>query len=286
MIAFAGNPLDRAEAKRADNAWLAAQWQRQDAEVFAFIDLDPILANGRLARLPPGGVSPLADPVFLGLENGAPRFAAAVALAEGRGEAVEMRRAAMLLPGPEAALAGHGRSLLSWHQTHQYCSRCGAPTVMARGGAQRVCTAPACQGEHFPRVDPVVIMLVIRGDYCLMGRQSRFPPGMYSALAGFVEPGESVEDAVAREVWEEAGVVVDDVCYVMSQPWPFPSSLMLGCLARTAAVDLNRDTEELEDLRWFTRDQVAAALKGETADFFVPPPLAIAHQLLKVWVTG
>lgn len=284
MITFAGNPLDRAEPNRADGAWLEAQWHRQDTEVIIFIDLEPVCVDGRLARLPPAAVAPLGKPVFLGLEGGAPRFAAAVALAEGRGEVTEMRRAAGLLPGMDAALAGHGRSLLSWHQTHPYCSRCGAPTVMARGGAARVCTAPTCQGEHFPRVDPVAIMLVIRQGHCLMGRQRRFPPGMYSALAGFVEQGESLEDCVAREVMEEAGVAVSDVCYVMSQPWPFPSSLMLGCLARTDMADLRPDTEELEDLRWFARDQVVAMLLGQDADFFVPPPLAIAHHLLKVWV--
>ena len=177
--------------------------------------------------------------------------------------------------------------MIDWHARHRHCARCGEPTRIAKGGWQRNCDA--CQAEHFPRVDPVTIMLVQHEDNLLLGRQPRFPAGNFSALAGFVEPGETIEEAVAREVFEEAGVRVRDVTYVMSQPWPFPSSLMIGCLAHADDQALTIDANELDDARWFTRAEVEEAMQaakdgGRGEAFGAPPPFAVAHHLLKWWV--
>ena len=174
--------------------------------------------------------------------------------------------------------------MLDWHARHRFCAQCGQPTRPAKGGWQRDC--PACAAQHFPRVDPVAIMLVECDGQLLLGRQSRFPPRSYSALAGFVEPGETVEEAVAREVFEEAGVRVRDVRYIASQPWPFPSQLMLGCIGYAGSLDLRIDKTEIEDARWFTRDEVAEAIAaGAESTSFVPPPRqAIAHHMLQWWL--
>jgi NTP pyrophosphohydrolases containing a Zn-finger, probably nucleic-acid-binding len=172
---------------------------------------------------------------------------------------------------------------MDWHRRHGFCANCGVRTASASGGWRRDCTA--CGAQHFPRTDPVVIMLSVRGDRCLLGRQARFAPGMYSCLAGFVEPGETVEDAVRRETMEEAGIRTGRVRYLASQPWPFPSSLMIGCLAEALDDDLVVDEIELEHARWFTRAEVGAMLRGEHPDGLTAPlPFAIAHHLLKAFV--
>ena len=183
--------------------------------------------------------------------------------------------------------SGGARALVDWHARHRFCARCGAGTVLAKGGWQRNCGS--CKAEHFPRVDPVTIMLVEHDNSILLGRQPRFPEGNYSALAGFVEPGETIEEAVAREVFEEAGVRVRDVTYVMCQPWPFPSSLMIGCHAFADDPAVTVDTNELEDACWFTRAQVEDAMRAAQAGgrgeaFGAPPPFAVAHHLLNWWV--
>jgi NAD+ diphosphatase len=176
-------------------------------------------------------------------------------------------------------------SLSSWHRRHGFCANCGSPSDVVRGGWSRQC--PACQAEHYPRVDPVVIMLAEHDDRLLLGRQPQYPPGRYSALAGFLEVGETIEAAVARELFEEAGVTVSDIRYVASQPWPFPSSLMIGCTARAIDDRLTVDTTELEDARWFTRAEVAAAVAGTSdAAFIAPPPFAIARTLLEHWLSS
>jgi NAD+ diphosphatase len=181
------------------------------------------------------------------------------------------------------AVYGAARSLLNWHVRHRFCSCCGGPTVLAKGGWQRDCAV--CGAAHFPRTDPVAIMIVEHEGRLLLGRQPRFAAGLYTALAGFVEPGETVEEAVAREVFEEAGVRVRDVTYVASQPWPFPSSLMIACHAYADDPAIRIDPAELEDAGWFTRDEVAAALAGAVGAPFVPPaPRAIARQLLNWWI--
>jgi len=190
-----------------------------------------------------------------------------------------------MLSPPDLAVYGAAKALVDWHARHGFCARCGHGTTLAKGGWQRDCTNPACKAKHFPRTDPVTIMTVEHDGRLLLGRQPRFPPRRYSALAGFVEPGETVEEAVAREISEEAGVVVRDVRYVASQPWPFPSSLMIACHAFADNDAITIDTTELDDARWFTREQVVAAMRGdEDAAFVAPPPFAVAHHLLRWWL--
>ena len=193
-----------------------------------------------------------------------------------------LRAAAAVLPHADAGLAAHAAALVNWHRRHRHCSVCGAPTAVADGGIVRRCAS--CGTDHHPRTDPVVIMLVTDGDRVLLGRQPTWPEGRYSALAGFVEPGESLEEAVAREVREEAGVEVGPPEYVASQPWPFPSSLMLGFTAPWVSGEPRRIDEELEDVRWFDRADVAAAVEEREGLLGLPPRFAIARRLLETWL--
>ncbi|NXX84061.1 NUD12 pyrophosphatase, partial [Urocolius indicus] len=201
--------------------------------------------------------------------------------------------ALLQLPEKEAGVVAQARSVLAWHSRYRFCPTCGSATKIVEGGYKKTCLkedCPSLQGVHntsYPRVDPVVIMQVIHpdGNHCLLGRQKRFPPGMFTCLAGFVEPGETIEDAVRREVEEEAGVKIGQVQYVSCQPWPMPSSLMIGCLAVAVSTEIKVDKDEIEDARWFTREQVVEVLtKGNQRSFFVPPSQAIAHQLIKYWI--
>lgn len=189
------------------------------------------------------------------------------------------------VPADEHGILAQGKALLHWHAKHRFCSNCGAPTSAARAGYRRDCAG--CGAQHFPRTDPVAIMLIARGDKCLLGRQARFAPGVYSCLAGFIEPGETIEAAVRRETFEESGVRVGAVAYVMSQPWPFPMSVMIGCIGEAESEDLILDRDELEDARWFSRAEVGQMLDAVHPDGFkIPPPLAIAHHLIRRWVRG
>jgi len=229
-----------------------------------------------------------APMVFLGLNPaGEPRFAAstsaAALIAAHGGQLLDTRAAAQLLPHGQAAILAQSRSLLDWHARHGHCAVCGTATQPVKAGYARRC--PGCHAEHFPRTDPVVIMLALKGEYALVGRQSGFPPGMYSALAGFIEPGESLEEAVARELHEEAGIITTDVQYLASQPWPFPSSLMIACFAQAQGYKITLDLDELEEARWVTKAEVQAALDG-TGDWLAPPPLAIAHTLFTAWLAS
>lgn len=283
---FTGGMLDRADALRHDADALAAarrDWRARLLKLNAFepeLDDHGRLAWGTLADAPED-----AELVLLGLDAGRPHFAAFVpGLRAPKGRA--MRLFALLdqfAPG-EAATYAMARSLLDWHGRHQYCANCGQPTAMFRAGWARRCTA--CQADHFPRVDPVVIMIAEHDGRALLGRQSAFPAGRYSALAGFVEPGESIEEAVAREVMEEAGLRVRDVRYIASQPWPFPSSLMIACLATADDDAITLDTNELEDAIWVSREDVRAVLAGRDGPFLPPPHYAIAHYLLTAWAAG
>lgn len=285
-IAFAGQPLDRADPIRTDPARLA-ELRRNGALLLRLDGLLPELdESGGLAFAPVSEAPAEAELVFLGLRGGQALFAAV----PGEGDpdpAYAHRRtwgAIAQLPADDLALFGAARSVLDWHARHRFCARCGQPTAPAKGGWQRDCAA--CGAQHFPRVDPVAIMLVECEGKVLLGRQSRFPPNSFSALAGFVEPGETIEEAVVREVYEEAGVRVRDVQYVASQPWPFPSQLMIGCLGFADSLELAIDRTEIEEARWFTREEIAEAMaKGrESPGLIPPPPQAIAYHLLQWWL--
>jgi NAD+ diphosphatase len=272
---FTGAALDRAGDRRRDDAWVAAQ--RADPAARAVVaGPDGVqVRDGRLALVPLGEIG--GEPLLLGLDGGSPVFAADAA----DGSLMGLREAAATLPRADGGLAAYAAALLNWHRRHGFCANCGAPTEIREAGHVRTC--PRCGAEHHPRTDPVVIMLVLRGDEVLLGRQARWPPGRYSALAGFVEPGESLEEAVAREVLEEAGVVVGPPRYVSSQPWPFPASLMLGFAAPWVSGEPVVGDEELEDARWFTRAEVRDAV-AERGPLRLPPPLAIARRLLDGWL--
>ncbi|NJC35142.1 NAD+ diphosphatase [Sphingomonas jejuensis] len=282
MIGFTGSPLDRADHLRADPERVAALARAPGSLMAKLTLLDPVLdEDGRLAWVEPEG-EPLA---FLGFINGIARFAL---LSGERGAARRTSGLSALLdrmPPDEAATYALARSLVDWHARHGFCATCGGKTHPIRAGWARACAA--CGAEHFPRTDSVVIMLAEHGGDVLLGRQPAFPPGRYSALAGFLEPGEAIEEAVARELKEEAGVVATHVRYVASQPWPFPSSLMIGCIATVADRHITVDRTELEDARWFSRAALAAAMAGAPdAAFGVPPPYAIAHSLMAAWLAG
>ena len=277
---FAGAGLDRADHLRADPDAIAALAAHPDARELAWDNGAPALdGDGRLAWREVGETPTL----FLGLDGDAARFSA---LPDGTAPVDARAHFGLLsiLDAAEAPTFAAALSLASWHRRHEFCSVCGAATCPNRGGWSRRC-AP-CGADHYPRVDPVVIMLATHGDKLLLGRQPHYPPRRYSALAGFVESGETIEAAVARELFEEAGIRVADVRYIASQPWPFPSSLMIGASAVALDDRLTVDTNELDDARWFSRDEVIAALLGTTdAAFLPPPPSAIARTLLDHWAS-
>jgi len=273
---FAGPGIDRADALRDRPEAVAALLALPDARALAWDGGVPALDSTGALRW---GEVRGDETLFLGLDNGAPRFAALPESVAGP----QARTLLAQLGRDDAPLFAAALSLSSWHLRHGFCSVCGAASAMVRGGWARRC--PSCDAEHYPRVDPVVIMLATFEDRLLLGRQPQYPPGRYSALAGFVEPGESIEAAVAREIGEEAGIAVTDVHYLASQPWPFPSSLMIGCTATATGDALTIDHDELDDARWFTRDEVAAAMSGDpTAPFLAPPRFAIAWTLLDHWI--
>ena len=278
---FCGPGLDRADHLRADPDGIAALLSRAEALELIWNEGAPLLdEQGKLCWRPIEG----EPPVLLGLSEGSPRFSA---LPDGPAPANAYAHIHLIaqLDTQEAPIFAAALSLANWHRRHGYCSVCGHPTRPNRGGWSRECAH--CGAEHYPRVDPVVIMLAEHDGRLLLGRQPQYPPGRYSALAGFVEPGESLESAVARELKEEAGIAVADVRYLCSQPWPFPSSLMIGAFAVAADDLLTIDRQELDDARWFTREEVVAALAGDPAATFQPPsPWAIARTLLDRWVDG
>lgn len=291
-VAFVGSRLDRADHIRANPDALAAL-MNMTARLLRLDGLDPVLdATGQgLEWTGLWDADADAELVFLGLDGNHGCFAQVPPLApDGQVPAGPRSRQAMALLSPDDLAAyGGARALVSWHARHRFCAVCGSPTALAKGGWQRTCINENCAADHFPRVDPVTIMLIERDGNLLLGRQPRFPPRNYSALAGFVEPGESIEEAVARETLEEAGVRVHDVTYVVSQPWPFPSSLMIGCHAFTDDTELTVDRTELDDARWFTRDEIAEAVAasdrgGEGRALRVPPHFAVANVLLRWWL--
>ncbi len=286
-IAFAGSPIDRADQIRVDPDALAARmdWRAKVLKLDGLLpEIDEMggLIWGTLADVPQE-----AELVFLGLMDDKACFAA-VPDQGATGPAYAMPRAwqaIQQLSPPDLAIYGGARSLVDWHARHQFCAKCGSQTKITKGGWQRSCDN--CGAEHFPRTDPVTIMLVEHEGRLLLGRQPRFPPRSFSALAGFVEPGETIEEAVAREVWEEAGLRVRDVQYIATQPWPFPSQLMIGCFSIADDDQITLDVTELEEARWFSREEVEhamATIGTEEGPFNAPPPAAIAHSLLKWWL--
>lgn len=301
MIPFSGNPLDRAGEKRSDAAWIGERLGDPNSLILPLWQLKPLMTGTDAALeagfLRPGVCESLAArdavSVFLGLEGAHACFALDISAAAdpqnegplaGLGQFLELRGAAPLLPAKDLAILGGAKSLIDWHQRHGFCATCGAPSLSADAGHKRVC--PNCAIEHFPRTDPVVIMLATHGDACLLGRGKTWPPDFYSALAGFMEPGETIEEAVRRELFEEAGVAAGAVSYFASQPWPFPSQLMIGCFAQCESRALKIDASELADARWLGRDDVRALLGGGTAlGLRLPPPFAIAHHLIRKWAS-
>jgi NAD+ diphosphatase len=298
LLGYTASILARVAEKRGDDAFLAACAADERCGTFAIggelvvmrktaNGADPLF-RGEDAR----ALAPSAETVFLGLVGEAARFGVALDPEATKGLkgrpdlfVTDLRSIAVQgLVGPEhLAPLAEAKALLAWHARHRFCANCGKPTDMAQAGWKRIC--PGCQLEHFPRTDPVVIMLAIDGDRCLLGRAGRFVQNMWSCLAGFVEPGESMEEAARRETLEEAGITCGRVKYFASQPWPFPMSLMIGCHAQATSSQITVDREELEDARWFTRDEVALMFKGEHPDgISIPPPIAIAHHIIRAWV--
>lgn len=297
LTGFAINPLDRQSDRREQADFIAALRGAETTRHLVLANDVPVLKRGAAgydalfteAEVQALGAASVV--AYLGTQDGAALFATMVEEAADssppRDEVAKIDLRAIANQGlvtPELLGAfGQAKSLMYWHAKHRFCPNCGKPTKVTCSGWRRECDG--CAAHHFPRVDPVVIMLVTRGDTCLLGRQTRFPAGMYSCLAGFVEPGETFEDAVRREVKEEAGIAVGRVDYHACQPWPFPSSLMIGCTAEALEETLTVDPGELEHARWFARAEVAAMLKQTHPDGLTcPPKLAIANTLMRAWV--
>jgi NAD+ diphosphatase len=296
---FAGNPLDRASERRGDLSWLKGKLEDPDSLAIAIWNGKPFVektkdgAGNQIAYLPvtlaeelSGGGERL---LFMGLWKETAVFAVdlegnadpAEGPLMGLGRFEDLRGIALTLPQADAAMLATARQMFEWRRRHRHCASCGQPSVAFDGGWKRVC--PACQAEHFPRTDPVVIMLATHDGKALLGRQAAWPSGMFSALAGFLEPGESIEEACARELKEEAGLKTAKVTYHSTQPWPYPSSLMIGLIAEVEDEDATPDQTELSEVRWFTKPEMRDLLAGKLTGTFAPGRMAIAHQLIKSW---
>ena len=295
---FAGNPLDRASDRRGDAGWIAEQIAAPGSLGIALWNGKPLVEDAKeggaqIAYLSARMVRDLAQGderlLFMGLWQGVAVFAVdleggadpAHGPLEGLGRFDDLRMIATALPLTEAGILATAKCMFEWRRRHRHCAACGQPSEVSDAGWKRIC--PACNAQHFPRTDPVVIMLAVKGEKCLVGRQAAWPKMMYSALAGFLEPGESIEEACARELWEEAKLRTVRVRYHSTQPWPYPSSLMIGLIAEVENDDATPDMVELDEVRWFTRQQARAWLRGEIADARVPGAMAIAHSIIKAW---
>lgn len=297
QLGYTESLIDRATDRRRDAAGLSAH-----AAAGAYVVGGELVVSRKREQ---GGdplfglaearaLAPPRESVFLGLRDGAPRFGLAIDATAA--EALKARNDLLVTDLRSIAVQGlvapehlpplaEAKAMLAWHARHRFCANCGAATDLAEAGWKRAC--PACRTEHFPRTDPVVIMLAVRGEHCLLGRSARFAAAMWSCLAGFIEPGETIEEAVRREVREESGIVCGRVGYVASQPWPFPMSLMIGCRAEALTTDITVDRTELEGARWFDREEAALMLlRRHPAGLGTPPPVAIAHHLIRAWVEG
>jgi NAD+ diphosphatase len=297
QLGYTASALDRAADRRHEVAALAA-----DCGAGAYVVGGELIvtrkdggAGDPLFRLEDArALAAPGETVFLGLLKGAPRFG--ISIGPQAAEALKARDDLLVTDLRTIAVQGlvapehlpplaEAKALLAWHARHRFCANCGAPTHPVEAGWKRVC--PSCKAEHFPRTDPVVIMLAVRGEQCLLGRSARFASAMWSCLAGFIEPGESIEEAVRREVREEAGIICGDVAYFASQPWPFPMSLMIGCHAEALTTEIAVDPGELEGARWFDREEAALMLlRRHPEGLGTPPPVAIAHHIIRAWVEG
>jgi NAD+ diphosphatase len=285
---FAGAFVDRSGHRREDPDWLAATIASAEARIVP-VWQDRCLVAGdspHISLLQHTDVEAYLDPqesIFLGMFHGKPAFAVAIggndnAPFQESGEFHDLRYLGNVLPPDEANLAAHAIALIVWHRSQKFCGLCGAHTLPESGGNSRLCTSDDCTKRIFPRVDPAIIVLVEDGNECLLGRQTSWPEGRYSTIAGFVEPGESLEDAVRREVWEETNIEVGSVNYHSSQPWPFPSSLMLGFTAFARSREIRLNDGELEDAQWFTRKELRSGFPK------LPYRLSIARRLVEDWL--
>jgi NAD+ diphosphatase len=301
IYCFGGNPLDRASERRDDVSWIATLLDQTETRILPLRDLKPFTRGKPAPSLDWQPVAQWHDRIeagasliFLGLGDGRAHFAidatGANVAPDVDTELVDVRALAPAIATGEAAILAEARALLDWHARHRFCAQCGTPTNVASGGWVRRC--PACRASHFPRTDPVVIMLAIHGDRALLGRNRRRAGARFSCLAGFVEPGETLEEAVRREVREESGIRCGRVRYLAGQPWPFPSSLMIGFLAEALNEEITVDPEELAEARWFSRDEVremvarAASGSDDPSQASLPAPIAIAHHICKRWSSG
>jgi NAD+ diphosphatase len=301
IYCFGGNPLDRVSERRDDHEWIGTLLDHPETRMLALRDLKPFIRGGATPALDWQPVAPWrgrieagAMLIFLGLGDGRAHFAidaTGTDLApDGDTASLDVRAVAPTLAAGEAAILAEARSLLDWHARHRFCAQCGAPTPVASAGWVRRCAG--CKTSHFPRTDPVVIMLAVHGDRALLGRNRRRAGARFSCLAGFVEPGETLEEAVRREVREEAGIRCGRVRYLATQPWPFPSSLMIGFLAEALTEEITVDPDELAEARWFTRDEVramvarAASGPDDPTQLSLPQPIAIAHHICRRWSYG
>jgi NAD+ diphosphatase len=286
---LAGPYLDRAAHLRKDPAWFADALSNERSRALPVWNARSLISEGLAPRAAliemsqvPEDKRNVADLILLGQFGAIDVFAYEIDSLEAPQLAAEtrfedLRMVAAILPADEAGLLGYARAMIEWRRRHRFCGSCGATTLAAKGGHVLVCTNPACRHEQFPRIDPAIIVLVSDGERALLGRQAAWPVGRYSTIAGFVEPGESLEDAVLREVFEETGIEVDSIEYHSSQPWPFPSSLMLGFTAHATSVEIHRRDDELEDAQWFSR---ADFISGRP---IVPPNVSISYRLIEHW---
>ena len=294
---FANSPLERLNIEKDLSGFFASGLADPQSFLVPLWRGDPLIANGEAAFLSTAARSefPAGAPVVcLGRREGRAYFAIDASGAAQSpdaapfadiGEYMPIRRAAGVINRGDLAVIGHARWLFEWHRKHHYCAVCGAKTEMKNGGAKRAC--PACGAEHFPRSDPVAIVLAVHENACLLGRGPHFPPGFLSALAGYIEPAETPEEAAKRELFEEAGVTLTDIRYQFSQPWPFPSSLMMGFIADTADRALTLDADEIEEARWIEIADIKALLNGEDRlGVFLPPKFTIARQLIERWTAS
>jgi NAD+ diphosphatase len=297
-LGFAHGALDRSAHLRGKAEVIDALRRAPETRFYAFCGDNAVLQRAGDDTSPLFALDDLPakahhhEVIFLGREAEAGRFAVLIApeqeealKAEADLSLVGLRALALdgRMSAPHLGAIAQGKAMLHWHATHRFCAKCGQPSVVAEAGWKRICTA--CSAEHFPRTDPVVIMLTVDGDKCLLGRSARFPPGWFSTLAGFVEPGETIEDAVRRETFEEAGVVGGRVTLMANQPWPFPASLMIGAYVEAKSTALAIDYDELEDCRWFTRDEVRQMIAGTHPEGLgVPAKMSIASHLIRHFV--